>query len=201
MTNKMMDLFPTPLFITNINNALNVRYKEYLTNVPKILNMGNLRSEDGYILNQPMFSDIKLMVMQNLKEYIATVYGDENLDVYITQSWANYTNTGEFHHKHTHPNSIVSGVLYISAISGKDMIRFNRDRHSMFDIHTPIKNNYNSNDVSIMVETGDLVMFPSNFEHEVPKTISEETRISIAFNTFIRGYIGSQESATALYLH
>lgn len=201
MTNKIMDLFPTPLFITNINDALDGRFKEYLTNAPKILNMGNLRSEDGYVLNQPMFSELKAMVMQNLKEYVATVYGDENLDVYITQSWANYTNTGEFHHSHTHPNSIISGVLYISAIHGEDMIRFSRARHSMFDIHTQVRNNYNSNDVSIMVETGDLVLFPSNFEHDVPKTTSKETRISIAFNTFIRGFIGSQEGATALYLH
>ena len=52
----------------------------------------------------------------------------------------------------------------------------------------------------ILVESGDLVLFPSSFQHEVPQTTSKETRISIAFNTFIRGYLGDETSSTALYL-
>lgn len=201
MSEKMMDLFPTPLFITNINDAIDKKLKEYLISMPKIINMGNLRSEDGYVLNQPVFSELKVLIMQSIEEYIQTIYGNEKLDVYITQSWVNYTNPGEFHHKHTHPNSFISGVFYINAIGGEDMIKFSKPRSSMFDIFTPVRNNYNSNDVCIMVETGDLLLFPSLFEHEVPTTTSKETRISIAFNTFIRGFIGSQERASALYLH
>lgn len=195
-----MDLFPTPLFVTNINQPLNSKYKEYLLNAPKILNMGNLRGEDGYILNQPMFGELKQWIMQNIKEYVATVYGNENLDVYITQSWSNYTEPNEYHHKHTHPNSFISGVFYINAIKGEDMIKFSREKIPTFHILPSVNNNYNSNDVCILIETGDLVLFPSSFQHEVPKTISKETRISIAFNTFIRGYIGDEQSSTALYL-
>lgn len=199
--NKIMDLFPTPLYITNINTQLDLRYKEYLLNSPKIANMGNTRGEDGYVLNQPMFSEIKQFIMQNIKEYISKIYGNIELNVYITQSWANYTKPKEFHHRHNHPNSFISGVFYISAIKGEDMIQFVKERNTVFDIHTTNRNNYNSNDVAILVETGDLVLFPSNFTHMVPLTTSNETRISIAFNTFIRGYIGDEQSSTALYLH
>jgi uncharacterized protein (TIGR02466 family) len=199
--NKIIDLFPTPLFITNINTQLNPRYKEYLLNSPKIANMGNTRGEDGYVLNQPMFGEIKQFIMLNIKEYISKIYGNVELDIYITQSWANYTEPKQFHHKHSHPNSFISGVFYISAIKGEDMIKFYKERNPAFDIYTTTRNNYNSNDVAILVETGDLVLFPSNFTHEVPQTTSNETRISIAFNTFIRGYIGDEQSSTALYLH
>ena len=199
--NKIIDLFPTPLFITNINTQLNPRYKEYLLNSPKIANMGNTRGEDGYVLNQPMFGEIKQFIMLNIKEYISKIYGNVELDIYITQSWANYTEPKQFHHKHSHPNSFISGVFYISAIKGEDMIKFYKERNSAFDIYTTTRNNYNSNDVAILVETGDLVLFPSNFTHMVPQTTSNETRISIAFNTFIRGYIGDEQSSTALYLH
>jgi uncharacterized protein (TIGR02466 family) len=199
--NKIIDLFPTPLFITNINTQLNTRYKEYLLNSPKIANMGNTRGEDGYVLNQPMFGEIKQFIMLNIKEYISKIYGNVELDIYITQSWANYTEPKQFHHKHSHPNSFISGVFYISAIKGEDMIKFYKERNPAFDIYTTTRNNYNSNDVAILVETGDLVLFPSNFTHEVPQTTSNETRISIAFNTFIRGYIGDEQSSTALYLH
>jgi uncharacterized protein (TIGR02466 family) len=148
-----------------------------------------------------MFGEIKQFIMLNIKEYISKIYGNVELDIYITQSWANYTEPKQFHHKHSHPNSFISGVFYISAIKGEDMIKFYKERNPAFDIYTTTRNNYNSNDVAILVETGDLVLFPSNFTHEVPQTTSNETRISIAFNTFIRGYIGDEQSSTALYLH
>jgi uncharacterized protein (TIGR02466 family) len=197
---KIMDLFPTPLFITNINKPVDPRYKEHLLNAPTIANMGNTRSEDGYVLNQPMFGELKQFIVQCIKDYMYRLYGNINHEVYITQSWANYTEPNQFHHKHSHPNSFISGVFYISAIDGEDMIKFYKDKPSFFDIRSEAPNNYVSQDVAILVETGDLVLFPSNFVHEVPKTTSKETRISISFNTFIRGYLGDEQSSTALYL-
>ena len=196
-----MDLFPTPLYITNINKPINTQQKEYLLNAPKIENMGNLRGEDGYILNHPMFAEVRQFIMHCIKDYVFSMYANPDLDVYITQSWANYTDPKEFHHKHNHPNSFISGVFYINAINGEDVIKFYKDKHPFFSLMTSQPNNYNSNEVAILVETGDLVLFPSSFVHEVPPTTSKETRISIAFNTFIRGGIGDEKSATALYLH
>jgi hypothetical protein len=53
----------------------------------------------------------------------------------------------------------------------KDKINFNDSRHSLFHPRfTP------------HIEEGDLVIFPSHLEHMVPKTDSEEIRITIAFN-------------------
>jgi uncharacterized protein (TIGR02466 family) len=198
---KIMDLFPTPLYITNINKPISTQQKEWLINAPKIENTGNLRGEDGYVLNQPMFSDLKNFIMQSIKEYVNSVYANNELDVYITQSWANYTKPKEYHHRHSHPNSFISGVFYVTAKPKEDMIKFYRERVSIFNITSGQANNYNSQDVAILVEPGDLILFPSNFVHDVPPTTSEETRISIAFNTFIRGYLGDEKSATALYLH
>jgi uncharacterized protein (TIGR02466 family) len=196
-----MDLFPTPLYITNINKPISQQQLDYLLNAPKIENMGNLRGEDGYVLNQPMLAELKHFIMHCIKDYIDSVYANKELDVYITQSWANYTKPKEFHHKHSHPNSFISGVFYVNAKPKEDMIKFYKERSAIFDIKSEQPNNYNSQDVAILVETGDLVLFPSSFVHEVPPTTSEETRISIAFNTFIRGYIGDEQSSTALYLH
>jgi predicted 2-oxoglutarate/Fe(II)-dependent dioxygenase YbiX len=80
------------------------------------------------------------------------------------------------------------------------MVRFHKDFLPVFQINHNQPNNYNSNDVAILVESGDLLLFPSKFMHEVPPTISKETRISVSFNTFIRGNLGDENSSTALYL-
>jgi uncharacterized protein (TIGR02466 family) len=197
---KIMDLFPTPLYINNIDTPLINQQKNYLLNLPKILNMGNLRSESGYIFECSLFAELKKTINEHIKEYVNIIYPNSNLDVYITQSWANYTEPNQYHHKHSHPNSFISGVFYINAIKNEDMIKFYKDLPPIYQINHNYRNNYNSSDVAILVETGDLVLFPSNFTHDVPPTTSKETRISISFNTFIRGNLGDEVSSTALYL-
>ena len=197
---RIMDLFPTPLYINNINVPLINQQKNYLLNLPKILNMGNLRSESGYIFEYPLFAELKKTINDHIKEYVNILYPNTNIDVYITQSWANYTEPSQYHHKHSHPNSFISGVFYVNAIKNEDMIKFYKDLPFVFQFNHNQPNNYNSGDVAILVETGDLVLFPSNFQHNVPPTTSKETRISISFNTFIRGNIGDENASTALYL-
>ena len=197
---RIMDLFPTPLYINNINEPLINQQKTYLLNLPKILNEGNLRSESGYIFEYPLFVELKKIINEHIKEYVNIVYPNSNIDVYITQSWANFTEPNQYHHKHSHPNSFISGVFYVNAIKNEDMIKFYKDLPFIYQINHNQSNNYNSGDVAILVETGDLVLFPSNFQHNVPSTTSKETRISISFNTFIRGNIGDETSSTALYL-
>jgi uncharacterized protein (TIGR02466 family) len=197
---RIMDLFPTPLYINNIDAPLINQQKNYLLNLPKIQNTGNLRSESAYIFEYPLFAELKKTINEHIKEYINIVYPNSNIDVYITQSWANYTEPNQWHHKHSHPNSFISGVFYVNAIKNEDMIKFYKDLPFIFQINHKQSNNYNSQDVAILVETGDLVLFPSNFTHNVPPTTSKETRISISFNTFIRGNLGDELSSTALYL-
>ena len=197
---RIMDLFPTPLYINNIDAPLINQQKDYLLNLPKIQNTGNLRSESGYIFEYPLFAELKKTINKHIKEYINIVYPNSNLDVYITQSWANYTEPNQWHHKHSHPNSFISGVFYVNAIKNEDMIKFYKDLPFIYQINHNQPNNYNSGDVAILIESGDLVLFPSNFQHNVPPTTSKETRISISFNTFIRGNLGDENSSTALYL-
>lgn len=197
---RIMDLFPTPLYINNIDAPLIDQQKKYLLNLPKTKNEGNLRSESGYIFEHPLFTELKKTIDEHLKEYLNIVYPNSNLDVYITQSWANYTEPNQYHHKHYHPNSFISGVFYVNAIKNEDMISFYKDLPFLFQINHNQPNNYNSGNVFVFVESGDLVLFPSNFQHNVPPTTSKETRISISFNTFIRGNLGDENSSTALYL-
>jgi uncharacterized protein (TIGR02466 family) len=197
---RIMDLFPTPLYINNIDAPLINQQKDYLLNLPKRQNIGNLRSESGYIFEYPLFAELKKTINEHIKEYVNILYPGSNLDVYITQSWANYTEPNQHHHKHYHPNSFLSGVFYVNAIKNEDMINFYKDFLPTFNINYTQANNYNTNDVAILIETGDLVLFPSNFTHNVPPTTSKETRISISFNTFIKGNLGDENLSTALYL-
>ena len=45
------------------------------------------------------------------------------------------------------------------------------------------------------VKTGDIVLFPSNLMHSVPKTEHDHTRVSLAFNSFWEGELGFVKGA------
>ena len=88
-----------------------------------VKNEGNVTSANNYILNEPEFKDLKDILTKHINDYISNIYKPKyKATGYITQSWLNYTKKGEFHHIHQHPNSFVSGVLYINAIKDKDKI-------------------------------------------------------------------------------
>ena len=196
-------LFPTPVMFNSIGRDFTKEELAYIESHSTATNrnVGNVTSNNNYILNEPEMADLNKFITKQLNEYVKRVYKPKfPAEVFVTQSWLNWTKKGEFHHKHEHPNSFISGVFYVNAIKNEDMIKFYKDFLPMYQINHNQPNNYNSGDVTILVETGDLVLFPSNFQHNVPPTTSKETRISISFNTFIRGNLGDEDSSTALYL-
>ena len=166
-------------------------------------NTGNLNSIQRYLLNdRTEFSSIRTFIEDGTKNYIDTVIKPkDDVKFYITQSWLNYTKPGEYHHKHDHPNSLLSGVFYFNADKEKDRIYFYDDKdYQRLKLEATEWNLYNSRSWWYPVGTGDLVIFKSELTHMVDTTVSDQTRISLAFNVFAKGAFGTEETLTAVYL-
>ena len=126
---------------------------------------------------------------------------EDKIKPYITQSWLNFTKTSEFHHKHSHPNSLVSGVLYFDCDENFDKIIFFKPQtHSTIvpTIKTP--NYWNAGSWFFSVKTNNVVLFPSTLEHMVENKQGDNLRISLAFNVFIKGAVGEERKLTRLFL-
>jgi uncharacterized protein (TIGR02466 family) len=196
-------LFSTPIYITQLNRKFsNTEYKFIeKSKIKPQKNEGNYTSNENYILNTKSFSNLKKELVKVVKDYFHNVMSvSNNIDPYITQSWLNYTNTNQYHHKHSHPNSIVSGVLYINADKKNDKIKFFKSDYKI--IKLPIKkyNLWNSESWWFPVETGELFLFPSSLTHMVENKQGTNTRISLSFNTFVKGTIGVKKDLTELIL-
>lgn len=154
-------------------------------------NSGNTVSSNTRVLDND-FPEIRSKIYEMLEEYNSTIICpvDKNLKLKITQSWINYTLPGQFHHVHSHSNSIISGVLYFNA-EEDDKIQFFDDKPKQLSINTNTPNSYNSDSWWIPVKTGDVILFPSYQRHGVPNTTTSNTRISLSFNTFVEGDIGN----------
>ncbi len=196
-------IFPTPIYISKIDRELN---KKELSFIDKIKldtynNEGNTTSNDNYILNNKAFKTLKEELDLKVQDYFDKVVSPSNsITPYITQSWLNYTETNQYHHKHQHPNSLVSGVFYINCNEEFDKIKFYKEKYSTIKPEVKDWNIWNSETWWFAVKTGDIILFPSSLTHMVETKQGDNTRISLAFNVFIKGTVGNNKSLTELIL-
>ena len=199
-------LFPIPVYMTDIDRDFTEKELQFVKDQKNhcVENSGNIHTKDNYILNRPEFKDIKNFIDEVCQSYLDNVLcPKEDIKIYVTQSWLNYTEENEFHHKHEHPNSFVSGVFYIDSDKETDSIKFFNPisyRQIAPEINEKKYNPYNSGSWFFSVETGKIVIFPSSTTHQVDNKKGSNTRISLAFNTFLKGKIGPNEELAELIL-
>ena len=199
-------IFPTPIYKTEMERGFTKEELKFVLENKKNVNKntGNVSSSNNYILNNKKFKNIKKFLDQHCKKYLETIVcPKKNIELYITQSWLNYTETDQYHHRHEHPNSVISGVLYFDCNIDNDKILFTSSKgyeQIKPEINDTKWNLWNSDTWFFPVKTGDLFMFPSSTTHQVQNKKGNNTRISLAFNTFYKGKLGRNESLTELIL-
>lgn len=191
------NLFPTAVSFFKLDSELTQEEKEFIQNQEQRSNSGNTTSKNNYLFKEPEMKRLGSFVEKCLNQYLKEIYAPKHdVNVYVTQSWANYTKPGQFHHKHAHPNSFISGCVYINA--KKDKIYFYRDGYQQIKLPTDSWNVYNSDSWWLEVNEGDIVIFPSSLTHMVQTVDGDHERISIAFNTFLKGTVGCSSELTEL---
>jgi uncharacterized protein (TIGR02466 family) len=165
-------------------------------------NISNYSSINNYILKEKLFSNLKNDLDKFIADYFDKIIKPKNntIEPYITQSWLNYTKEKESHHMHSHPNSIISGVLYIKCVENNDMIEFYDTVPNQFQIPPKEFTQYNSKRWWFNVAEKDLLLFPSTTTHAVQIKKENNLRISLAFNVFVKGNIGDNSDLTELIL-
>lgn len=197
-----ISLFPTTVLKSSLGRDLTAKEVNFLSSINKVVeSTGNYTSYNKNILDSPEIKNLKVHLNKKLQQYIDEVYKPkEKITSYITQSWMNITDPGRWHHKHTHYNSFLSGVFYLSVDNNEDKIFFYKDDYPQIYIESKEWTLNNSRQWFLDVSPLDVIIFPSNLIHDVQTTTSNSPRISIAFNSFITGTLGDYHSATELKL-
>ena len=199
-------IFPVPVYTARRDSNLDSAEKKDIKDIIEegnYPNVSNSTSNNSYIFDDKL-KKLKEFCEQHIKIYAKEVINPkQELDFYITQSWLNVNKPGESHHLHNHPNSIISGVFYIST-EEDDKIHFYDPAETLKDrieIQPKEYNIWNSANWSIPAETNDLLLFPAWLEHSVkPNEKATKDRLSISFNVFAKGVFGQKEEGTELIL-
>tara|TARA_B100000029_G_C17576836_1_gene958438 strand:- start:1536 stop:2222 length:687 start_codon:yes stop_codon:yes gene_type:complete len=195
-------IFPTPIYFSYLKRPLSEEEEKLVIQSKKktFKNVGNISSKDTYILETKPFKKLKKDLLLRVEHFFYNVLCYKDSKPYITQSWLNYTETNEHHHGHEHPNSIISGVFYIDADKKNDSILFKNTFYRQLQINIKDFNKWNSTSWWYPVETGKIVLFPSYLTHQVTSKKGNNTRISLAFNVFLKGALGNNQELTQLQL-
>lgn len=201
MNTSVYRLFPTAVMSFELDAPITDLELKAIKSLDYHNNTGNRRSDNDDVFGMYQLSRLSEFCKKCLNDYIDEVYKPESdIEAYVTQSWTNLTTGNEFHHTHSHANSFISGVLYVDG-SKEDQILFRTPNPSkMIQIPPREFTDLNSESWWIPAKNNTVVVFPSWLVHEVPVLDRSEDRISLAFNSFLRGKIGSKQSLTELIL-
>ena len=195
------NLFPTPVSFLELGRGFSDEETDFLLNLEQKPNDGNTTSKERHLLDDTKLASLREFMDASVSAYFKEIYSPKNeVSLRITQSWVNYTKPGQWHHKHAHPNSFISGVFYIKANKETDRIHFFKDGYQQIKLPVDQFNLYNSESWWLPVGAGELILFPSSFTHMVEAVKGEDLRVSMSFNTFPVGYVGDDDSLTGLHL-
>lgn len=185
-------LFPTPVKQTYLPRPFTPDEIQFFheQSLNRVKNTHNELNKNYYVLHEPQLAGLKSFIEEELRDYLAQTYNPSpDVEHYLTQSWLNYTKTGQRHHRHAHPNSLYSGVFYVTADRNQDTITFFRDDgYQRISVQGDPTYDFEPSR-TLDVETGMLLIFPSNQIHEVRTAPGVEERVSLAFNVFVRGLL------------
>tara|TARA_E500000331_G_scaffold311027_1_gene318103 strand:+ start:422 stop:1030 length:609 start_codon:yes stop_codon:yes gene_type:complete len=195
---QIMNIFPVPIYFENCNFDYTEEF-EFLKREPGVdeINWKKQKSADTFLLRKPELKRLKDWIEITLDTFIKNLYQSQT-ELYITQAWLNTIEPGGYHPDHYHPNSIISGVWYPEiAVGQTSFIHFcNFQRPNIIELSTYNPTPYNSTTWEPIIESGQLILFPSNTFHGVRQNITDTNRYSLSFNTWTHSDLGDKSHLT-----
>lgn len=184
---EVVPLFSCPIYVSQIDDV-NLNFNE----ISWSKNYNNFISSTQNVLNDTEFAKLMPSISRSINEYFYGVMGvKEQAEIFITESWLNKTDKGQTHHRHWHPNSVISGIVYLQGDETSGFTRFITSRYDQLEFEIENTNIYNSKSWSIEPLKNRILLFPSHVEHLVEEYQSDLPRITLSFNTFVRGNINT----------
>lgn len=141
---------------------------------------GNILEEEDVFT--PILDDLGVL----LDNFTEAMHMDwSNMTPMITESWLNANPPGNVQECHIHPHCYIAAVYYIHVPEG-DGSEFVLDNPLSYEHDVGLDAPSPYRDKVFNVQSGDLILFPSNVEHHTRVNASDELRFSLAFNISTR---------------
>lgn len=187
-SNLNIKIFPS--LIKYSNNFLNKEECKEIINLtlnkklnPHLCLKG--KGKSTHDLNSNILINAKNYFLEKINNIIneyATDYGVKRLK--LANSWINIQNKNSTLSMHSHPDSIISGALYLKVDKNSSKIYFYNPNPYLNMVNISKQTEFTCENYFFTPKTGDLLLFPSWLKHgsNNEKNNSKE-RIVLSFNT------------------
>jgi uncharacterized protein (TIGR02466 family) len=188
------EIFVTPLVTYDLSDigicdVIETLAKE-LRSAGTGMEKNNHWQSDGNLQEQPELKELCNSILEESSS-IFDLFGVKRDSHYINNMWVNIGVHGHHHEYHIHPNSYLSGILYVKTpILCGDTLFHNPTTHN--NMIQPDFNHYDKMNTGKWVmkpEKGKIVFFPSWIPHSVRQGYDlqdNEERITLAFTLMFR---------------
>ena len=209
---EILNLFPIPLLHlkTPYEFSLLVPFfnsqPKRIPNNSKDSKLYGSVSLNSYILNSPECVKLKEYILKLALDFGHNILGYKIPSYKLSQSWISEKKPGQQHALHTHPNSVISGVLFYgnyenntpSIIFHRNYSRPSNENLIQLPLYESNPNPIYSPKYKLSPKPGDLVLFPSYLPHSVPENTTNQIRKSLAFNIIPEKGLGEEISLSEL---
>ena len=200
MNAEVLPLFSIPLYKTKLScdlkTILNYTKNSKFVWLEEVKN--GYRSEQVNILDSLELREIKNEIQNHIIFFTQNILKiEKSINFYITNSWIVKHEKNNWSQKHYHDNSLISGIYYFNVNEETGKLIFHKEHHflnlfpSILNIPFDESSIFNSSEVIIEPNNGDLIMFPSHLLHSVSENKSDIDRYCLVFNCFIKGKLGT----------
>lgn len=133
----------------------------------------------------PAFADLAKLLTRHAIKFAADCAFELDRKPRLDSLWANLLKSGGQHSGHIHPNSVISGTLYVEVPAGSGAIRFEDPRLPLMMSAPPRQKDAPEelrSFVTVDPRPGLLLLWESWLRHEVLPGTGRGERLSISFN-------------------
>ena len=187
----LTNLFPSPVHIFESDG-----FDEFKNNLIDYVYKLKEKDPEGYTISNRNgwqsrgfdLSDMNDLLHGTILQGLSSFSSVKNTTEMRASAWVNINSPGAYNRLHSHPNSHLSGVMWIKSPKDCGVISF--DNPNGHQSYTEI-NSYNQEfkDQFFVYHSywlppieGRMIIFPSHLQHEVEENKSNEDRISVSFN-------------------
>ena len=192
---QILKLFPQPVFKFKVKDHkdINSNLLRYIYDLQKKDEKGVKKSNVNGWHSQPFDlsnpNEIPNKFFNSINIYIKSVFKSygwlfDQSKVICTSMWAIINKKNSFNIEHTHSNNYLSAAYYVKAPENCGNFKTSNPNIINRNIYPkPEKpTEFNSNNITIKINEGDLLIFPAYLPHSVEENKSNEDRVIISFN-------------------
>jgi hypothetical protein len=171
---------------------------DYILSLPQVYAGNSGFSEDVNVLEDPNLKSIKDYVWKHIDIYTKEIMCYD-AEFFMNMSWAIINKTNIATINHYHPNSFISGCIYLQ---NDDLVPMylHGTATPLIDPYKTKMNMENSGTWPVPTHPGIINIWPSEVRHSSGINTSINLRVAISFNIFPKSIMGSTRSLDYLDL-